>query len=131
LGVGVNFTTFWNTRVNNDVWGIPMGAGSTLAGLGIAGVLSTFQYATVAPSWGAVAQAGFDYMLNDHWGVNVDFKYMGLHPMVHSTVAAFVPGAPALGAIYIPVKVSLPINPIVISGGLTYRFGGSLLSPLF
>ncbi|MBM3563492.1 MAG: OmpW family protein [Alphaproteobacteria bacterium] len=131
IGVGVNFTTFWNTRVNNDVWGIPMGAGSTLAGLGIAGVLSTFQYATVAPSWGAVAQAGFDYMLNDHWGVNVDFKYMGLHPMVHSTVAAFVPGAPALGAIYIPVKVSLPINPIVISGGLTYRFGGSLLSPLF
>lgn len=131
VGVGVNFTTFWNTRVNNDVWGIPMAPGSALAGLGLPAVLSTFQYATVAPSWGVVGQVGVDYMFNEHWGVNVDFKYIGLHPMVHSTVISFVPGAPALGAVFIPVKVSLPINPVVISAGLTYRFGGSLLSPLF
>ncbi|MGJ0452426.1 MAG: OmpW family outer membrane protein [Methylocystis sp.] len=131
LGVGVNFTTFWNTRVNNDTWSIPFAAGSPLAGLGLGGVFSTFQYATVAPSWGPVGQIGFDYMLNDHWGLNVDFKYVGLHPMVHSTVVSFVPQAPVLGAIFIPVKVSLPINPVVISAGLTYRFGGSLLSPLF
>ncbi|MGD9656068.1 MAG: OmpW family outer membrane protein [Methylocystis sp.] len=131
VGVGVNFTTFWNTRVNNDVWGIPVAPGSTLAGLGIPAVLSTFQYATVAPSWGVVGQVGVDYMLNEHWGLNVDFKYIGLHPMVHSTVISFAPQAPAVGAIFIPVKVSLPINPVVISAGLTYRFGGSLLSPLF
>ncbi|CCJ07626.1 OmpW family outer membrane protein [Methylocystis sp. SC2] len=131
LGVGVNFTTFWNTRVNNDVWGIPMAPGSFLSTLGVPAVLSTFQYATVAPSWGVVGQAGFDYMLNDHWGLNLDVKYIGLHPMVHSTVISFAPQAPAAGAIFIPVKVSLPINPIVISAGLTYRFGGSLLSPLF
>jgi outer membrane immunogenic protein len=130
LGVGVNFTTFWNTRVNNDTWSIPFAPGAPLAAA--QGVLSTFQYATVAPSWGPVGQIGFDYMLNDHWGVNVDFKYIGLHPMVHSTVVSFAPVAGAgLGAIYIPVKVSLPINPVVISAGLTYRFGGSLLSPLF
>ncbi len=129
VGVGVNFTTFWNTRVNNDTWAIPFAPGAPLAGAG--GVLSTFQYATVSPSWGAVGQVGADYMLNDHWGVNVDFKYMGLHPMVHSTVVSFAPAAPGLGAIFIPVKVSLPINPVVISAGLTYRFGGSLLSPLF
>jgi len=129
LGVGVNFTTFWNTRVNNDTWSIPFALGSPLAGAG--GVLSTFQYATVSPSWGPVGQVGVDYMLNEHWGINVDFKYVGLHPTVHSTVIAFAPAAPALGAIFIPVKVSLPINPIVVSAGLTYRFGGSLLSPLF
>ena len=131
LGVGVNFTTFWGTRVNNDTWGIPFVPGSPLAGLGLAGVNSSFQWATVAPSWGPVGQIGFDYMFNEHWGVNVDFKYIGLHPMVHSTVNAFAPQAPALGAIFIPVAVSLPINPIVISAGLTYRFGGSVLSPLF
>lgn len=131
LGVGVNFTTFWNTRVNNDVWGIPMAPGSALANLGIPAVLATFQYATVSPSWGVVGQAGVDYMLNEHWGLNVDFKYVGLHPMVHSTVVAFAPQAPFVGAIFLPVKVSLPINPVVISAGLTYRFGGSLLSPLF
>ena len=129
LGVGVNFTTFWNTRVNNDTWSIPFAPGSPLAGAG--GVFSTFQYATVSPSWGVVGQAGFDFMLNEHWGVNLDFKYVGLHPMVHSTVVSFAPAAPGVGAIFIPVKVSLPINPIVISAGLTYRFGGSLLSPLF
>jgi len=130
VGVGVNFTTFWNTRVNNDTWSIPFAPGSPLAGA--QGVLANFQYATVAPSWGPVGQIGFDYMLNDHWGVNVDFKYIGLHPMVHSTVVSFAPVAGAgLSAIYIPVKVSLPINPVVISAGLTYRFGGSLLSPLF
>ena len=131
IGVGVNFTTFWNTRVNNDTWSIPFAPGSALSTLGLGGVRSTFQYATVAPSWGPVGQIGFDYMLNDHWGLNVDFKYIGLHPMVHSTVVAFLPQAPVLGAVYIPVKVSLPINPVVISAGLTYRFGGSLLSPLF
>ncbi|MBI5011850.1 MAG: outer membrane beta-barrel protein [Methylocystis sp.] len=131
VGVGVNFTTFWNTRVNNDSWSIPFAPGSPLGTAGLGGVFSTFQYATVAPSWGAVGQIGVDYMLNEHWGVNLDFKYIGLHPMVHSTVVAFVPQVPALGAVYIPVKVSLPINPVVISAGLTYRFGGSLLSPLF
>jgi outer membrane immunogenic protein len=128
LGVGVNFTTFWGTRVNNDTWGIPFVPGAPLGGLA---ALSTFQYATVTPSWGPVGQVGFDYMFNEHWGVNVDFKYIGLHPTVHSSVNAFVAQAPALGAVFIPVKVSLPINPIVISAGLTYRFGGSVLSPLF
>ncbi|TLG76852.1 OmpW family outer membrane protein [Methylocystis sp. B8] len=136
VGVGVNFTTFWNVRVNNDTWSIPFPAGAPLAGLGLGGVFSSFQYATVTPSWGAVGQVGFDYMLNEHWGVNLDFKYVGMHPTVHSTVVSFAPQAPGLGfpgspAIFIPVKVSLPINPIVVSAGLTYRFGGSLLSPLF
>ncbi|MGD9540922.1 OmpW family outer membrane protein [Methylocystis sp.] len=131
IGVGVNFTTFWNTRVNNDTWSTPFVPGSFLAGIGAGGVHNTFQYATVSPSWGPVGQVGVDYMFNEHWGLNIDFKYIGLHPMVHSTVIGFAPAAPALGAIFIPVKVSLPINPVVISGGLTYRFGGSLLSPLF
>ena len=130
LGVGVNFTTFWGVRVNNDTWGIPFAAGSALAGLGVPGVTSTFQWATVAPSWGPVGQVGFDYMFNEHWGVNVDFKYIGLHPMVHATAVAFAPTAPVLGPIFLPVKVSLPINPIVISAGITYRFGGGLLQPV-
>lgn len=129
LGVGVNFTTFWGTRVNNDTWGIPFAPGAPLAAA--VGVNSSFQWATVAPSWGPVGQVGFDYMFNEHWGVNMDFKYIGLHPMVHSTVNSFAPLAPGLGAIFVPVKVSLPINPVVISAGLTYRFGGSVLHPLF
>jgi outer membrane protein W/opacity protein-like surface antigen len=131
LGVGVNFTTFWGTRVNNDVWGIPAAPGSTLATIGVPAVLSTFQYATVTPTWGVVGQVGADYMFNEHWGVNVDVKYISTQPTVHSTVTAFAPTAPALGAIFIPVKVALPINPLVISAGLTYRFGGGSVAPIF
>ncbi len=130
LGVGVNFTTFWGTRVNNDVWGIPMAPGSTLAGIGIPAVTGAFQYATVTPTWGVVGQVGADYMFNEHWGVNVDVKYISTQPTVHSSVTAFAPTAPALGAIYLPVKVALPINPLVISAGLTYRFGGGMVAPI-
>jgi outer membrane immunogenic protein len=127
LGVGVNFTTFWGTRVNNDVWGIPSAPGSALAGLPIA---ATFQYATVTPTWGVVGQIGADYMFNEHWGVNVDVKYISTQPTVHSSVTAFTPTAPGLGALFIPVKVALPINPLVVSAGLTYRFGGGVVAPI-
>ena len=130
LGVGVNFTTFWGTRVNNDTWGIPFAPGSTLSGLGVPAVLSTFQWATVTPTWGVVGQAGADYMFNEHWGLNVDVKYISTQPTVHATVNAFAANAPALGAIFIPVKVALPINPLVVSAGLTYRFGGGLVPPV-
>ncbi len=130
LGVGVNFTTFWGTRVNNDVWGIPFAPGSFLSNLGAPAALATFQWASVTPTWGAVGQVGADYMLNEHWGVNIDLKYISTQPTVHAAVNAFVPNAPALGAIFIPVKVALPINPLVVSAGLTYRFGGGLVPPV-
>jgi outer membrane protein len=135
LGVGVNFTTYWGTRVNNEQWPVlfnPAGALSpTLAGLGVYGAFAQHYSATVTPSWGVVGQAGFDYMFNEHWGVNVDVKYIMMEPIVHAKVALFVPGAAAgLGPLYLPVRVYLPIDPIVASVGLTYRFGGGTAAPI-
>jgi outer membrane protein W len=131
LGVGVNFTTFWGTRVNNEGWALAAAPGSFLAGAGIPFVNASFSYATVTPTWGVVGNVGLDYMLNEHWGVNVDVKYISTEPTVHAGVVAFAPTAPGLGALYIPVRVALPINPLVVSAGLTYRFGGGVVAPVF
>jgi outer membrane protein W len=128
LGVGVNFTTYWGTRVNAQTWPLAFAPGSPLAGYG--GATAQFYSATVTPSWGVAGQIGFDYMLNEHWGVNLDLKYIEMDPVVHANIASFIPGAPALGAIFVPVIVHLPINPLVVSAGLTYRFGGGSVAPI-
>jgi outer membrane protein len=135
LGVGVNFTTYWGTRVNNETFPVffqPSGPLTpALAGLGIAGVGAQFYSATVTPSWGVVGQAGLDYMFNEHWGLNLDVKYIMMEPIVHAKVAAFVPPPlTAVGPLYIPVRVALPLDPLVISAGLTYRFGGGAAAPV-
>jgi outer membrane protein len=138
IGVGVNFTAYWGTRVNNESWPVffqpsgPITAG--LAGAGITGASAQFYHASVTPSWGVVGQAGLDYMFNEHWGLNLDVKYIMMEPTVHAKVAAFVPGLPAALAgaslLYVPVRVALPIDPLVISAGLTYRFGGGTVAPI-
>ena len=129
LGVGVNFTTFWGTRVNNEFWPVGFMPGSPVANLGIPGAVATHYSATVTPSWGVVGQAGFDYMFNEHWGINADVKYIMMEPTVHAKVALFLPGG-ALSPLYLPVRVYLPIDPIVASVGLTYRFGGGSAAPI-
>ena len=134
LGVGVNFTTYWGTRVNNESFPVffqpsgPLTPG--LAAGGITGVSAQFYNATVTPSWGVVGQAGLDYMFNEHWGLNLDVKYIMMEPTVHAKVAAFVPALAAVGPIYLPVRVFLPLDPLVISAGLTYRFGGGSAAPV-
>jgi outer membrane protein W len=128
LGVGVNFTTYWGTRVNAQTWPLGIVPGSPLAALGA--VNAQYYSATVTPSWGVAGQIGFDYMFNEHWGVNLDAKYIMMEPTVHSNLAAFSPAAPSLGALFIPVRVYLPINPIVVSAGVTYRFGGGSAAPI-
>ncbi len=128
IGVGVNFTTYWGTRVNAQTWPLAFAPGAPLSALG--GATAQFYSATVTPSWGVVGQIGADYMFNEHWGVNIDLKYIQMAPVVHAQIASFVPAAPALGAIFVPVTVHLPINPLVISAGVTYRFGGGSVAPI-
>lgn len=113
LGVGVNFTTFWGTRGGNQTFPFVSPA------LGPTGFLTAYS-ASVTPSWGVVGQAGADYMFNDHWGVNVDVKYIMMEPNAH--VWAMNRGV--AGALYVPLDLAVKVNPIVVSAGLTYRFGG-------
>ncbi|HXZ16685.1 MAG TPA: OmpW family outer membrane protein [Roseiarcus sp.] len=140
LGVGVNFTDYFGTRVNNESWPVffqPSGPlTATFAGLGVPGAIAQFYNATVTPSWGVVGQAGLDYMFNEHWGLNLDVKYIMMEPTVHTKVAALLPPGSIgvvtalAGPLYIPVRVALPLDPLVISAGLTYRFGGGAAAPV-
>jgi len=136
VGVGVNFTTYWGTRVNNETFPVfaqPSGPLTpTLAGLAIPGVSAQFYHASVTPTWGVVGQVGLDYMFNEHWGLNLDVKYIMMEPTVHAGVSAWAPppGTGLVGPINIPVRVFLPLDPLVISAGLTYRFGGGSAAPV-
>jgi len=136
VGVGVNFTAYWGTRVNNESWPLffqPSGPlTAAFGGLGINAVSAQFYNATVTPSWGVVGQAGMDYMFNEHWGLNLDVKYIMMEPTVHTKVAAWspAPGTALVGPLYAPVRVFLPLDPLVISAGLTYRFGGGTAVPV-
>ncbi len=131
LGVGVNFTTFWGTRAGNNDFALGFAPNSALAGLGLNGGVATLYSASISPSWGAVGQIGADYMFNEHWGVNLDLKYIMMEPNAHAWGNVFIPGAPAgVNPVFVPVNVGVKINPLVVSTGLTYRFGGGLVAPV-
>jgi len=128
LGVGANFTAFWGTGAGNNNWYLGFNPTSALAGLN--GGVASFYSTSITPSWGAVGQIGADYMFNEHWGVNFDVKYIQMQPNAHANIITTLPSAPSLGAVYIPVTAAVKINPIVVSTGLTYRFGNGLVPPV-
>ncbi|MFD1702942.1 OmpW family protein [Methylopila henanensis] len=61
-------------------------------------------------SVGVAAQIGFDYMIDEHWGVNVDLKKIYMEPKIRLTAG---------GA---DVRGKAKINPWVTGVGVTYRF---------
>lgn len=86
VGAGVNYTIFYNQDV---------GSADALH------VKNTF---------GGALQVGFDYMLDQHWGVNFDVKKLFLEPKFDVTV----------GGTNLTGKAKL--NPWLIGTGITYRF---------
>ncbi|MER8460736.1 OmpW family protein [Mesorhizobium sp. M1300] len=86
VGAGVNYTIFYNQDV---------GSADALK------VKNTF---------GTALQVGFDYMVDQHWGVNFDVKKLFLKPDFDVTVD----GAKLTG------KAAL--DPWLIGAGITYRF---------
>jgi outer membrane protein len=61
-------------------------------------------------SVGVAAQVGFDYMIDEHWGVNFDLKKIYMEPKIRLTAG---------GA---DVRGKAKINPWVTGVGVTYRF---------
>ncbi|GLS40653.1 outer membrane protein [Mesorhizobium tianshanense] len=86
VGAGVNYTIFYNQD-----------AGSADA-------------LRVKNTFGTALQVGFDYMVDQHWGVNFDVKKLFLKPDFDVTVD----GAKLTG------KAAL--DPWLIGAGVTYRF---------
>lgn len=64
----------------------------------------------VKNTFGGALQVGFDYMIDQHWGVNFDVKKIFLEPKYDVTV----------GGTQMHGKAKL--NPWLIGTGLTYRF---------
>jgi outer membrane protein len=100
IGAGVNYTVFFSQSAANVPTFVP----------GAAAVLSTTNL-SVSNAFGAAVQFGFDYMIDRHWGLNVDVKKLWLRP----DYTAVVNGA-------IPVSGRANIDPWLVGGGLTYKF---------
>ncbi|ABD89917.1 OmpW/AlkL family protein [Rhodopseudomonas palustris] len=89
VGAGVNYTFFFSQSA----------AGGT--------VTDSHLKDTAAP----VVQVGFDYMINNHWGFNVDVKKLWLRPDWNGTLAGGV-----------PVSGKVNLDPWLIGTGITYKF---------
>jgi len=87
IGAGVNYTMFYHQNAS--------GAATDLK---------------VKNAFGLALQAGFDYMIDEHWGVNMDVKKIFLRPDFEATVG----GARVHG--------TADLDPWLIGGGVTYRF---------
>ncbi len=85
VGAGLNYTIFYNED------------GANAADLDIHN------------AFGAALQVGFDYMVDEHWGVNFDVKKIFLEPDFDANVGADVDGTAKL-------------NPWLVGAGVTYRF---------
>jgi outer membrane protein len=99
VGVGVNYTWFFSQSASNLL---------TPAGQPAAGLTTTAFSLKSAP--GAVLQAGFDYMIDRHWGLNLDVKKVFLRADYTATVSG------------IAVNGRANIDPWLVGGGVTYRF---------
>lgn len=98
------------------------------------GVAPTFSFSNkdaflhdvhVAGALGPVAQAGFDYMFDRHWGVSLDVK-----KVFNNYVTAYANGVNVPGVGVLPTQVIQHANfaPWTFSLGLLYRFGDPLLN---
>jgi outer membrane protein W len=119
IGVGVNFTTYFGVKTQGNYFPLYARPGAPLFGA-VGGYVPAQIYTTsISPSWGVVGQIGFDYMLNEHWGVNVDLKRIQMES--NAQTSFFTPVA---GGIYVPTSAKVRVNPWVVGAGVTYRFGG-------
>ncbi|MGO4713035.1 OmpW/AlkL family protein [Bradyrhizobium sp. 2TAF24] len=100
VGVGVNYTVFFSQSATNAVTPV----GNPAAGLAVTSL-------NIKNAPGLALQAGFDYMIDRHWGINFDVKKLFLradyNAIVNNTIA---------------VNGRANIDPWLIGGGVTYRF---------
>jgi outer membrane protein len=87
VGAGVNYTIFYDEKAKG-----------------------AFTNLSVDNQFGFALQAGFDYMLDQHWGINIDVKKIWLEPDAKAN----------LGASLVTGKVK--IDPWLVGVGVSYRF---------
>lgn len=96
VGVGVNYTVFFSNKSRVSPLNPP------------------YDRVSISGAAGLALQAGFDYMIDRNWGINVDVKKLFL-----STNATFTDTTAPVTA---PTRARVTIDPWIISTGITYKF---------
>jgi outer membrane protein len=97
VGAGPTYAAFFDEKPANTV-----NSGMTVTALNIKN------------NFGVGAQAGFDYMLDRHWGLNVDIKKFYLQ-VGYNAITSF-------GPFNLPVTGTARINPLLAGAGASYKF---------
>ncbi len=97
IGLGVNFTNFYDNKITNDV-------GGRLSDL------------SLSNSWGIAGQVGLDYQINNNWLVNASVWYAKI-----STDANFNYKVLASDTV-VPVTIETDIDPWVYMVSVGYTF---------
>lgn len=106
LGAGINYTHFWDEKVDSQLE----------AALGVitepvTGVTDPVPAKLkLDDSWGVAARAGFDYLINDNWGVNVGVWYIDID--TEATIKTPLAN----------VKFDVELDPWVYMVGVSYKF---------
>ncbi len=106
IGVGVNYTIFWDEDVDSDLVGL-------LADL-TDGAVDDADL-SLDNSFGLAAQAGLDIPFGEHWAVNLGVWYIDID--TRAEVKAKVNGAVAA-----KVNFDVDIDPWVYNVGIAYKF---------
>jgi outer membrane protein len=123
VGVGVNWTAYFGAKGGNNY------AAFWTPGLGPTGYNASSNV-SIGSTFGLAAQVGFDYMINQNWGINVDLKRIMMQPTAYGNVYNTAVAALAPARAVIPWKAQVNIDPWVVSAGITYRFGGGASAPV-
>lgn len=92
-GIGINYTAFYDTDTSSSA------------------EAKGYSNLDLDNSWGMAAQIGVDYMLDDHWMVNGQLRYIDIDTNAHVDLV----GAGDL-------KLNVDIDPWVYMIGLGYKF---------
>lgn len=93
VGVGINYTAFYDADTTSSA------------------EAKGYSNLDVSDSWGASAQIGADYMINDHWMVNGQVRYIDIDTNAHVDLAG-------VGNL----KANVEVDPWVYMVGLGYKF---------
>ncbi|QCK87956.1 OmpW family protein [Phreatobacter aquaticus] len=99
VGAGLNYTMFFSQSSAGAM--APGGGGFA------------YNRFSVAPAAGLALQVGFDYMIDRHWGVNLDVKKIFLRSNFKYTDTT---------GVLATTSGRVTIDPWLISTGITYRF---------
>ncbi|WP_417661934.1 OmpW/AlkL family protein [Pseudomonas sp.] len=92
-GIGINYTAFYGADTSSSA------------------EAKGFSNLDLSDSWGASAQIGADYMIDDHWMVNGQVRYIDIDTNAHADLAG-------VGKL----KLDVDVDPWVYMVGLGYKF---------